>query len=79
MSVFAQLGMPLVNQAPGIELQDDGIHWKVSSHEAVLALVDVLIRESAPTANFRVSPPYGNGGSIPPTIDITQNARSAGS
>ena len=57
MSVFAQLGVPLVNQAPGIELQDDGIHWKVSSHEAVLALVDVLIRESAHTANFRVCPP----------------------
>ena len=57
MSVFAELGVPLVNQAPGLELQDDGIHWKVSSHEAVLALVDVLIREPAPTANFRVCPP----------------------
>ena len=57
MSVFAQLGVPLVNQAPGIELQDDGIHWKVSSHEAVLALVDVLIEKSAPTESFKVCPP----------------------
>jgi hypothetical protein len=52
-----QLGVPVVTRAPGVELQDDGIHWKLTSSTAVLELMSTLIAASALTANFKACPP----------------------
>jgi hypothetical protein len=51
-NIYENLGVPLVNQAPGVELESDGLHWKVASQEAVLHLVDDLVKNSALTESF---------------------------
>jgi hypothetical protein len=57
MAIYEDLGVPLVNQAPGVELESDGLHWKVSSHRAVLNLINSLIEKAAPTKSFAAFAP----------------------
>ena len=58
-SLYKGLGVPLVNEAPGVELESDGLHWKVSSEIAVLNLVDLLVSKSARTSSFKECRPAG--------------------
>ena len=56
-AIFADLGVPLVKQAPGIELEADGIHWSVTSRPAVERLIDTLVSEATATDSFRKCKP----------------------
>ncbi len=51
---FARLKVPVVTEAPGVELQEDGIHWLTSSTPTVLDLITVLMQSSVPTVKFTV-------------------------
>ena len=64
--------MPLVDQAPGVELETNGLHWKMSFQSSVLNSISNLIEISMPTASFAVHPPapmwhwkYNNGKHYP--------------
>ena len=48
-----QLGIPLVVQAPGVEVADDGIHWRITSSAAIAKLVDVFVECAANTSMFK--------------------------
>jgi hypothetical protein len=56
-AMFLKLGVPVVSQAPGIELEADGLHWRVSSGPAVENLIDALIEKATPTMAFGNSKP----------------------
>ena len=59
--LYKSLGVPLVTEAPGVALESDGLHWKVSSESAVLKLVDALVFKSANTSLLRYVLPLNFG------------------
>ena len=57
MNIYETLGVPLVNEALGIELEDDGLHLKISSQSAVLVIVNRLLCAARSTSSFSKCPP----------------------
>ena len=54
---FFQAGIPLVSQAEGVQLEEDGIHWKQSSHSAVENLIGNMVRAAVNTDAFKYTTP----------------------
>ena len=54
---FRRLGVPLVNQAPGVDLDDDGIHWRVTSRHVVETLFGSLVQAAVDTKKFHHGTP----------------------
>ena len=53
-----EYGVPVIGGCPDLVLDTDGLHWGVSSRNAVRKLVDVLVNAALPTANFsKAAPP----------------------
>ena len=62
--------MPVVTQAPGVELAADGIHWHMSSQRAVEDLIDSLVQAARSTSDFSsTSPPTLWGWRFNPTFE----------
>ncbi len=45
-------GIPVVTEIPGVELEEDGVHWRRTATAAVSALVRTLVEAALPTAEF---------------------------
>ena len=52
-AMFSELGVPLVNEAPGVDLEADGLHWRVTSRPAVERIIDTLVQRAASTETFQ--------------------------